>query len=62
MNMKSILIGTESFFNIVRNYYVDIGIGDWKPIPIEMHTSYMTDETSFPFYDCYRVVYHAKYL
>jgi hypothetical protein len=25
-----------------------------------MHTSYMTDETSFPFYDCYRVVYHAN--
>lgn len=30
------------------------------PVPIEMHTSYMTDETSFPFYDCYRVVYHAN--
>jgi hypothetical protein len=30
------------------------------PIPIEMHTSYMTDESSFPFYDCYRVVYHAN--
>ena len=34
----------------------------WRatPIPIEMHTSYMTDEVSFPFYDCYRVVYHAN--
>lgn len=31
-----------------------------SPVPIEMHTSYMTDETSFPFYDCYRVVYHAN--
>lgn len=50
----------RKFFNIVRNYYVDIGIGDWKPIPVEMHTSYMTNETSFPFYDCYRVVYHAN--
>ncbi|MCD7996479.1 MAG: hypothetical protein LUH21_04515 [Clostridiales bacterium] len=29
-------------------------------IPIEMHTSYMTDESSFPFYDCFRVVYHAN--
>ena len=33
-----------------------------RPIPVEMHTSYMTDETSFPFYDCYRVVYHANTL
>ena len=33
-----------------------------RSIPIEMHTSYMTDETSFPFYDCYRVVYHANNL
>ena len=34
----------------------------WRatPIPIEMHTSYMTDEVPFPFYDCYRVVYHAN--
>lgn len=30
------------------------------PIPIEMHTSYMTDESTFPFYDCERVVYHAN--
>ena len=28
-------------------------------IPIEMHTSYLTDQTTFPFYDCYRVVYHV---
>lgn len=28
-------------------------------IPIEMHTSYLTEETSFPFYNCYRVVYHT---
>lgn len=31
-----------------------------NPIPIEIHTSYMTDETSFSFYDCYRVVYHVN--
>lgn len=31
-----------------------------EPIPIELHTSYMTDESSFPFYDCKRVVYHAN--
>ena len=30
-----------------------------RGVPIEMHTSYLTDESSFPFYDCYRVVYHA---
>ncbi len=29
-------------------------------IPLEMHTSYMTDETTFPFYDCKRVVYHPN--
>lgn len=36
--------------------------GIWRsaPIPVEMHTSYMTEEVSFPFYDCYRVVYHAN--
>lgn len=30
-----------------------------KGIPIEMHTSYLTDSTTFPFYDCYRVAYHV---
>lgn len=30
-----------------------------KNCRIEMHTSYMTDETTFPFHDCHRVVYHA---
>lgn len=34
--------------------------GNASRIPVEMHTSYMTDETTFPFYDCYRVVYHAN--
>lgn len=29
-------------------------------IPLEMHTSYMTDESTFPFYDCKRVVYHPN--
>lgn len=38
----------RKFFN--NNYH----------LPVEMHTSYMTDETTFPFYDCYRVVYHAN--
>ena len=40
-------------------YREDEGTRD-VPIPIEMHTSYMTDESTFPFYDCYRVVYHAN--
>lgn len=29
-------------------------------IPIEMHTSYMTNESTFPFCDCERVVYHPN--
>lgn len=28
-------------------------------IPLEMHTSYLTDDTSFPFEACKRVVYHC---
>lgn len=28
-------------------------------ISFEMHTSYLTDQTSFPFYSCRRVVYHS---
>lgn len=30
-----------------------------RTIDVEMHTSYLTDQTSFSFYDCCRVVYHA---
>ena len=45
----------RKLFNIVNKYYVDK-----HPIPVEMHTSYMTDESTFPFYDCERVVYHAN--
>lgn len=49
----------RKFFGIAhkRNVYFN---GSMRPIPVEMHTSYMTDETAFPFYDCYRVVYHAN--
>ena len=42
---------------IVRKCHIN---GSTRPVLVEMHTSYMTDETSFPFYDCYRVVYHAN--
>lgn len=31
-------------------------------IDVEMHTSYLTDRSTFPFYDCYRVVYHVHTL
>lgn len=34
---------------------------DWYSsygVPIVMHTGYTPNESSFPFYDCYRVVYH----
>lgn len=49
----------RKFFGIAhkRNVFFN---GSMRPIPVEMHTSYMTDETAFPFYDCYRVVYHAN--
>lgn len=45
------------FFNITRKFHVGYNAGS---IPVEMHTSYMTNETTFPFYDCYRVVYHTN--
>lgn len=37
----------RKLFNIVNNYYVYDG--DKHVIPVEMHTGYMTDESSFPF-------------
>lgn len=51
----------RKFFGIIQNHRVFFDDRE-RPIPVEMHTSYMTDETSFPFYDCYRVVYHANTL
>lgn len=30
------------------------------PVPIDMHTSYLTEDSLFPFYKCHRVVYHAN--
>ena len=47
----------RKLFSIVNNYYVNCSR---YHIPVEMHTSYMTDETTFPFYDCKRVVYHPN--
>lgn len=35
---------------------------DWYSaygVPIEMHTGYTPNSSDFPFYDCYRVVYHV---
>lgn len=35
---------------------------DWYSaygVPIEMHTCYTPNNSGFPFYDCYRVVYHV---
>lgn len=51
----------RKFFGITQNHRVYFDDHE-RSIPVEMHTSYMTDETSFPFYDCYRVVYHANTL
>lgn len=31
-------------------------------IDVEMHTSYLTDQTPFPFYNCHRAVYHVHAL
>lgn len=47
----------RKLFGIVRKCHIN---GIICSVPVEMHTSYMTDETSFPFYDCFRVVYHAN--
>lgn len=47
----------RKLFSIVNNYYVNCAT---YSIPVEMHTSYMTDESTFPFYDCKRVVYHLN--
>lgn len=33
-----------------------------RVIDLEMHTSYLTDQSTFPFYDCHRVVYHVHTL
>lgn len=47
--------------NIFVKYYPsNVCKPEIRPIRIEMHTSYMTDESSFPFEKCYRVVYHAN--
>lgn len=47
----------RKLFSIVNNYHVNCAT---YSIPVEMHTSYMTDESTFPFYDCKRVVYHLN--
>lgn len=47
----------RKLFSIANNYYVNCAT---YSIPIEMHTSYMTDESTFPFYDCKRVVYYLN--
>lgn len=50
----------RKLFKITREYASRHSLCSTAPIPIEMHTSYMTGKSSFPFYDCYRVVYHAN--
>lgn len=45
----------RELFKITRNQTGRLG-----SVSIEIHTSYMTNESSFPFYDCKRVVYHAN--
>lgn len=50
----------RELFKIARDFNLKHNRCSNKSIPIEMHTSYMPNEVSFPFYDCYRVVYHAN--
>ena len=50
----------RELFKWSREYNLIHSLCYSNPIPIEMHTSYLTDETTFPFYDCYRVVYHVN--
>lgn len=61
---KTTLQGLNKLSYALYNHHCNIisisGGGEKVAIPVEMHTSYMTDETTFPFYDCYRVVYHAN--
>lgn len=49
----------RKLFGLIQNHIVYLTDRSC-PIPVEMHTSYMTDESTFPFYDCYRVVYHTN--
>jgi hypothetical protein len=65
-NLISISGGGDPLFEYEKHieWYrrlMNIALTSFKePIPIEMHTSYMTTESTFPFHDCYRVVYHAN--
>ena len=44
-----------------RDWYQELfNIAAQTNSSVEMHTSYMTDETTFPFQLCHRVVYHAN--
>lgn len=60
-NIVSVSGGGDPLYEYEKNYewYRALlkKLGRAK-IPLEMHTSYTTDDTSFPFYDCCRVVYH----
>lgn len=57
-NYESHIDWYRKLFKICKNANRKIGIAN--SIPIEMHTSYMTNESTFPFYDCVRVVYHLN--
>lgn len=51
----------RELFKWSREYHSKHNLCHSVPVPIEMHTSYMTDETSFPFYDCYPCCLSCKY-
>lgn len=50
----------RKLFKIAKEYNSKHNTCSPYPVPIEMHTSYMTDDVSFLFYDCKRVVYHLN--
>lgn len=61
-NIVSISGGGDPLYDYEKHvdWYRELFGKAAKDYHIEMHTSYMTDETTFPFYDCFRVVYHAR--
>lgn len=58
----SISGGGDPLYNYKNNLEWYKALFEWaheNSVPIEMHTSYLTDSTAFPFPNCKRVVYHV---
>lgn len=65
-NIVSVSGGGDPLYGYSENplvpFYLGMVIGHCAKlgVPLEMHTSYMTDEVAFPFSVCKRVVYHPN--